>query len=540
MQHIDIDYIPHNIAIYKKDGDDFIIMAFNQAAEQTENTDRQNLIGKKFTETFSKQTQSELYAVLERVISSGKSETFDLNFYAEDIQKTWRIHEIVAIDHEHVMALYQDISMDTQREHNLISLGEMIDNSDNEYYIFSADDLRFTYFNQSAENNIGYTLEEISEMTPVDIKPDFNFEQFINLLNKLKQADTKQIVFETHHKRKDGSYYDVEARVQLMQVADKAHYVATVLDITNRKSLEGQLDSLGLIVDNSMNEVYIFDRKNLKFTYANKSAQKNIGYNLEALSKRTPVDIKPDYSYEDFIEQLKPLLSGDEEMITFETRHKRQDGSHYDVEARIQQHSINGKSHFVAIVVDISERKQNEMKLIQQAKLLEHLAGHDHLTNLPNRSLFMDRLSMTIKRLDRNKGMCALLFIDLDNFKPINDSYGHAFGDKVLVSCAHKLTQITRSSDTVARLGGDEFVVLMDNLNDLSDTEKLATKLLEQFGQPIEIDATSLDVHISIGIASYPKDALRPEELLSVADQALYKAKNDGKNNYQYFEQVKV
>ncbi len=290
---VDIDYIPHNIAIYQKVGDDFIIKAINQTAEQTENVNRENLIGEKLTDIFKSVKEVGLIEVLDRVLATGKDETFDLHIYSDDRQKGWRFNEVIIIDKAHVMAVYQDVSNDLKKNQDLINLGKMIDSSDNEYYIFSSNDLRFTYFNQSAEKNIGYTFEEISEMTPVDIKPDYTFDQFIHVLHDLKLEKTSQVVFETRHKRKDGSFYDVEARVQLMTVGDERQYVATVLDVTNRNSLESKLDSLGLIVDNSMNEVYIFDRKNLKFNYANKSAQKNIGYPLSELKNSHPLISNP-------------------------------------------------------------------------------------------------------------------------------------------------------------------------------------------------------------------------------------------------------
>lgn len=167
---------------------------------------------------------------------------------------------------------------------------------------------------------------------------------------------------------------------------------------------------------------------------------------------------------------------------------------------------------------DISDR-------IQREEHLAKLAHYDQLTELPNRYLLMDRLEHLIKHAERDSTRFALLYIDLDNFKIINDNEGHAYGDMVLKETAQKLIQSVRESDTVARIGGDEFVVLLETIKDDKDAGKLANKLAEQLYEPQTINQNKYIISGSVGFAIYPKDGLTSDELLSCADKAMYQAK---------------
>lgn len=169
------------------------------------------------------------------------------------------------------------------------------------------------------------------------------------------------------------------------------------------------------------------------------------------------------------------------------------------------------------------------------SRRMAYLAQHDGLTGLPNRVLLSDRLEQAILRADRRGRKLALLYLDLDGFKHINDSMGHAFGDRLLQSVGGRLTHCTRQVDTVSRQGGDEFVILLSDLAHASDAGIRATKILEIMRAPHETGEHSLHVTTSIGIATYPGDGTDPETLLRNADVAMYQAKKNGRDNYQYF-----
>jgi diguanylate cyclase (GGDEF)-like protein/PAS domain S-box-containing protein len=167
---------------------------------------------------------------------------------------------------------------------------------------------------------------------------------------------------------------------------------------------------------------------------------------------------------------------------------------------------------------------------------MAHLAQHDALTNLPNRALLNDRIAQGIALAERHHSQLALLFLDLDNFKHINDSLGHGIGDQMLQAVAMRLTNCVRSSDTVSRLGGDEFVVLLSEDNSAEDAARIAEKILTSLAGAHSLSGHQLHVTSSIGISIYPTDALNAEDLIKNADTAMYQAKEEGRNNYQFFK----
>ena len=168
-------------------------------------------------------------------------------------------------------------------------------------------------------------------------------------------------------------------------------------------------------------------------------------------------------------------------------------------------------------------------------KQLHHLALHDSLTRLPNRSLLEDRITQAIAASDRSGKRFALMFLDLDRFKTINDSLGHHYGDKLLQAMAERLQQAVRAEDTVARLGGDEFVVLLGALPEPTVAANIAQKILDALSLPLEVEGQEQNVSVSIGISLYPHDGTRLRELMSNADSAMYHAKKMGRGNYQFF-----
>lgn len=170
------------------------------------------------------------------------------------------------------------------------------------------------------------------------------------------------------------------------------------------------------------------------------------------------------------------------------------------------------------------------------SKQLEYQAQYDALTGLPNRLLFRDRLKQAVLMSIRNGSNGALMFIDLDKFKPINDSLGHDAGDQLLIQVAQRLTQGLRATDTVARLGGDEFTVILQNLEDESAAHKIARTLLDRLEQPFELGSHQVSISASIGIAFFPKDSQEDSELIINADTAMYQAKHAGRSTYRCFE----
>ena len=224
---------------------------------------------------------------------------------------------------------------------------------------------------------------------------------------------------------------------------------------------------------------------------------------------------------------LKTMRAG----ITYEGElcGTRLHGAEYIVEVRFNPIIKDGDcTHFIGIIRDITEKKRIERELV-------HNAHHDHLTGLPNRKLFRDRLDQAVRRSDRYKDGVSLLYIDLDGFKPINDSLGHQMGDEVLQVVSKRLLTTVRASDTVARLGGDEFAILLPGVDRPEDANRVAAKVVNVVSEVIVGQGKEIFITPSIGISHFNHLAKTGEELIRQADQAMYQAKMRGKGQYCVF-----
>jgi diguanylate cyclase (GGDEF)-like protein/PAS domain S-box-containing protein len=212
-----------------------------------------------------------------------------------------------------------------------------------------------------------------------------------------------------------------------------------------------------------------------------------------------------------------------------ELRLLRKDGTSFPVDCRstpiMEGNSITGA---VLVFQDVTERQQ-------AAELIRYMANHDSLTNLPNRNFCNKRLPQAISLAKRHDRIVCLLFIDLDRFKPINDKYGHAVGDKVLLQVADRLKKMLRASDSVCRLGGDEFVILLESTQSIEGSEYVARKTIELLNEPMVVDGHECSIGASIGISIYPLDSQDADTILQHADIAMYEAKKKGRNRFELY-----
>lgn len=332
--------------------------------------------------------------------------------------------------------------------------------------------------------------------------------------------------FEKHsfeRKRPDGSCLEIRGFP-----LPEGGFVTTYVDVTERKKAESTNKRLARIVEGAFNEVYVFDANTLKFLQVNDSACKNLGYTIEEMRELTPLDLKPEFTLEDFEETIAPLRSGDKDHLRFETLHRRKDETFYSVQITLQLISRDDRAVFAAIIEDITEKQRHELQIA-------HMAHHDSLTDLPNRTLLHIRLEEAISQIGHT-GQFAVLCLDLDRFKTINDTFGHAVGDRMLKITAQRLQSCVGICDTVARLGGDEFAVIQNLTKDSDDATVLAKRISEIISQPINVDGRNLVVNTSIGIAIATGEEANPDQLLHHADLAMYRAKDDGRGTYHFFE----
>ena len=294
------------------------------------------------------------------------------------------------------------------------------------------------------------------------------------------------------------------------------------------QSTSVELRKLSTAVEQSPASIVITDRLGT-IEYVNPAFCRLTGYALDEVLGQNPKLLKgEEVADENFKEMWETLLDGREWRGEF--HNKRKDGTLFWEQASISpiRNQKGEITHFVGVKENITERKQ----------LLAHLdqmAHYDELTSLPNRALFFDRLAC-LRALSRREGRSfALLFLDLDGFKKVNDSYGHEAGDEVLRATARRLSACVRDSDTVARMGGDEFTVILGNLSEPEHAGQIAEKIIGELSAPIGLECgASCRIGVSIGISFYADDSMDVEALVSAADSAMYQVKREGKNGYRF------
>ncbi len=304
--------------------------------------------------------------------------------------------------------------------------------------------------------------------------------------------------------------------------------IGTSHDVTERMEMEEERGKMAMIVETSNDAIFSISQDGT-ITSWNRGAENIFGYSAKEIIGSQIFTLIPPERYAERSRLLQAIQSG-EQVRHFETARVRKDGSQIfvsltsspilDVYGKIIGNSV--------IASDVTERRQME-------EIIKHQAHHDSLTDLPNRQLFMDFLSLEMAQARRNEKKLALLFLDLNGFKQVNDTLGHNCGDRLLQEVAQRLRASIRVSDTVARLGGDEFTVLMPDLIQTDDVGIVLSKIMSVFETPFILDDVSVDTTTSIGISMFPDDGESSEELMKKADIAMYDAKGSGRNSYQFY-----
>ncbi len=360
--------------------------------------------------------------------------------------------------------------------------------------------------NSDAERSSGYTLGAV----------DFIYSPIIPEILRAKV----QVFVNLFHLQRQVLLHNEQLESLVAQLTD---------EITERKRAEAEILRFKNVLDNTLDMIFMFEPESLRFVYVNQGAVLGTGYSQEELLGMTAYQIDPLMPDPKFRQLIAPLLSGEQPSLRFDTVHRRKDGTDFSVAVFLQLvKQRDGNSLFVAIVHDITDKKKAEEVIRQQANF-------DTLTGLPNRRMFYDRIEQAIKKSHRSGLPMALLLLDLDHFKHVNDTLGHAQGDVLLIEAARRIAECVRESDTVARLGGDEFTVILSEMEDVNSVERIAHNIIERLAAPFQLLQETVFVSASVGITLYPNDAKTIEALMKNADQAMYVAKNSGRNRFSYF-----
>ncbi len=428
-----------------------------------------------------------------------------------------------------MQAIMRDLSERRQAEAHALRLGRMLDSSSNEFYAFDAQTLRFVQANQAALANLGYTMGELLQLTPLDIKPEFTPQTFAALLEPLRNGRKSRVVFETLYRRKNGSPYQVEVRLQLLPTETPPVFVGAVQDITERKDTEAQRHKLARVVDQMADPVIVTDIGGV-IEYVNPAFERVTGYTRDEAFGRTPSFLRSGRHDDGFYRRMwEAILGGATFREVFINR--RKDGSLYYEEKTItplkDEHGLI--THFISTGKDITEG-------IDFQERLQHLAQHDVLTQLPNRLLFAERVVRAVKRAASRKGALAVLHLGIDRFDAINATLGQTMGDQLLRVVAERLKRAVRESDTVARLGGNAFGVLLDGVASAHETTLFAQQILLVVAQPFPLSGRELFVTGSIGVGLYPDDGKDVFALLRSAESAMVRAVEQGGNVIRFHE----
>ena len=396
------------------------------------------------------------------------------------------------------------------------------------------------YMSPQIEDLLGYSLDELEEMD----QP---------IWDCLHPDDRDQVLIEDERANRTGERFRTEYRLiakdgSVVWVLDEAvlvsreedgtlHWQGVLHNVTRRKWAEERLRQSEArhlaVLDTAFDAIVTMTPDGLVESF-NKEAESIFGYAASEIVGAPVTRLMPEKFKEAHRAGLRRYLQTATSQVMgrrrVELAGRRKNGEEFPLELSLAEVRDEENILFTSIIRDITERKEAEERLRYQA-------FHDSLTDLPNRNLFLDRLRQGLLRTERGERIVAVLFMDLDNFKVVNDSLGHEVGDRLLVAVSERLRRnCLRQEDTLSRFGGDEFTILLDSTTRVSDVVRVAERIAKEFRTPFSLDGREVFVSVSIGIAVGFSSRNSPQELLRNADVAMYRAKQEGKGNYQVFD----
>jgi len=487
-----------------------------------------DLVGQSFYDHLSERHAEQFNRAFVKVLESGNAERIELKLTGLDEQirviETWiyPVKENGSVDA--LITDSRDITEQFQRlqsmEESNALLNTVISNSP--IIIWAADNKGiFTLSEGKGLEELGYSAGEVVGQSVFDIYK--NFPQIINDAEKALNGEAVDSIVRINDRTYQSIYQPI-----LNDRGEVSSVIGVGNDITRSEQIETQMLLISAALEQTT-DVVMVTKADGSIDYVNPAFEAITGYSQDEVIGHNSRFLKSDKHDQNFYQTMwDTLLKGENFSDVF--INARKDGSIYYEEKTITPvRTQSGEiTHFISTGKDISERMRTQERL-------HYMAHHDSLTNLPNRTLFLDRLRQAMARAHWHNRLIAVIFMDIDNFKEVNDSLGHDIGDLLLVQITERLSKGVRAGDTVARFGGDEFAILLDDVASEKDVSQLAKKMLDTMAPAFKIENQEILTTASIGVSIYPTDGDDSETLLRNADVAMYRAKHLGKNNYQFF-----
>ena len=528
MLYAVIDNAP--AVIYMKDRDGRYILV-NDSFERLLGLPSSAILGKRDVDLFPGDAANAVREMDLEVMSSGRSTTIDERTPQHNLAAEYLSTRFPLLDNKGevngICGIATDITERKRTERRLALTQATVDKA-SVGVLWADADGRLIYLNHAAREALRLGERPCADLSIGDIAPSFGGDAWAAHWQRI--AHTGSLHYEAEFRRQDGSTYPVAVYANHLARADEPFYIALVHDISERRESETKLRQSATVFDCTAEAIVITDTK-ARVLDVNAAFTAMSGYTRDEVLGRNPSFWKSNIHNQEFYAGMWASVLDTGEWRG-EIINRNKDGSLAPALSTINtvRDTDGTPTAYVAIYTDISQIKASQEQLA-------HLAHHDALTDLPNRVLFNERLQHSLDRSARRGGRVAVVFVDLDNFKNVNDSLGHLYGDKLLIEVAGILKSVLRSDDTVARIGGDEFTILIEDVGERNALIMVVEKIIDAFDREFPLGGSVVRVTPSLGISISPDDGKDAQTLMRNADAAMYRAKALGRNTYQFYTQ---
>ncbi len=513
---------------------------FNETTCKHHGRSRDELMGMNYREHASPEAAKRIYAIFNKIYRTGIPDTIvDYEVIRKDgSKKLVEISVSLSRNASGEPIGFRGISRDrTEQKKAEEALRQseekyrtILENIENGYYeVDLAGNLIF--FNDSLCKIFGYPRDKMMGMNNREYMSPETAKRTYQLFNEVYKKGEPTKIFDWEFIKIDGNTLNVEISISLMRDSkgESVGFRGILRDVTVRKQAEEALreseEKYRSLVEFTEDSVYLVNRGK-EYLFANETYLARLGLSRDHVIGRPYDDFHSQEDGEAFSEHIEKVLKTGR-FVQYEHR-SRTDGRYF-LRTLSPVKELNGSIDAVTVIAkDITERKHAEEEL-------QYIATHDALTGVPNRALFNDRLTLALTQADRNKKKLAVMLLDLDYFKDVNDTMGHSIGDQLLRVVGNRLTELLRKGDTVARVGGDEFLLLLAEIAMIKDANIIARKILEAFRKPFVFNDHEIIITTSIGVSIYPDDGADANTLTKHADVAMYRAKDKGRDNFQRY-----